>query len=178
MKIIGIGIGAKQSLSLGAWEQIQSAEQLVLQTGSIPLADWLREQGVRFETLDAFYEQAEDFEELLALALAHLRQMPGATLCLMGELSQHKLAAALAAEGLAGEILPGVGFGQAALDLCAGAVCPAGAFLCPASEFEQSGFTGGSSLVLTELDSPYLAAELFSALARFYPADAPCHLVH
>ncbi|MBS6322517.1 MAG: nucleoside triphosphate pyrophosphohydrolase, partial [Clostridium sp.] len=110
--------------------------------------------------------------------LAHLRQMPGATLCLMGELSQHKLAAALAAEGLAGEILPGVGFGQAALDLCAGAVCPAGAFLCPASEFEQSGFTGGSSLVLTELDSPYLAAELFSALARFYPADAPCHLVH
>ncbi len=178
MKIIGIGIGAKHSLSLGAWEQIQSAEQLVLQTGSIPLADWLREQGVRFETLDAFYEQAEDFEELLALALAHLRQMPGATLCLMGELSQHKLAAALAAEGLAGEILPGVGFGQAALDLCAGAVCPAGAFLCPASEFEQSGFTGGSSLVLTELDSPYLAAELFSALARFYPADAPCHLVH
>ena len=178
MKIIGIGIGAVDSLSLGAWEQIKGAKQLVLQTSRIPLADWLREQGIRFETLDAFYEQAEDFEELLALALAHLRQMPGATLCLLGELSQHKLAAALAAEGLAEEILPGMGFGQAALALCAGAVSPGGAFLCPASEFEQSGFTGGSSLVLTELDSPYLAADLFSALSRFYPADAPCHLVH
>lgn len=178
MKLIGIGIGAAESLSLGAWEKIKSAGQLVLQTGRIPLADWLREQGIRFETLDAFYEQAEDFEELVALALAHLRQMPDAALCLMGELSQHKLAAALAAEGLAEEILPGMGFGEAALALCAGARSPGAALCCPASEFEQSGFTGGSSLVLTELDNPYLAADLFSALSRFYPADAPCHLVH
>ena len=64
MKIIGIGIGAAESLSLGAWEQMRAAGQLVLQTGRIPLADWLREQGICFETLDAFYEQAEDFEEL------------------------------------------------------------------------------------------------------------------
>jgi len=178
MKLIGIGIGAAESLSLGAWEQMRAAGQLVLQTGRIPLADWLREQGIRFETLDAFYEQAEDFEELVTLALAHLHKMPDAALCLMGALSQHKLAAALAAEGLAGEIVPGMGFEQAALALCAGACSPGAVLCCPASEFEQSGFTGGSSLVLTELDNPYLAAELFSALSRFYPADAPCHLVH
>lgn len=178
MKIIGIGIGVKDELTLRAWQEICRAEQLVLQTDRIPLAEELKKEGRAFETLDAFYESAEDFDEFGKSALAYLRQKPGAVLCLLGNLSQHKLAQALCAEGRAEVLLPGPGLGEAALSLCAGKVSFGAAHICPASEFLEGGFAGHTSLAVTELDSPYLAAEVFSALSRFYPPEQPCFLVH
>ncbi len=178
MKLIGIGMGALEGITLEALEQIRSAEKLVLQTSRIPLAGYLKEQGICFETLDAFYEQAEDFDELVQLAQEHLRGLPDATLCLLGNLFQHKLARALQTAGLVQSLLPGMGLAESALSLCAGLVDAGAALICPALELEQSGFTGGCTLAVTELDNPYLAADLFSQLSRFYAPDAPCHLVH
>lgn len=178
MKIIGMGIGTKENLTLRAWEEICRAERLILQTGCIPLAAELKSEARAFETLDSFYESAEDFDAFTEGALAYLRQQSGAVLCLLGNLSQHKLAQALCAEGRAEELLPGPGLGEASLSLCAGSVTSGAALVCPASEFLECGAAAHTSLAVTELDSPYLAAEIFSALSRFYPPEQPCFLVH
>ena len=64
MKLIGIGIGVLEGLSLQAWEEMLRAEKLVLQTGCVPLAQALRQKEVPFETLDDLYDSAEDFDTL------------------------------------------------------------------------------------------------------------------
>lgn len=54
MTIVGLGPGAPEQLSLGAWEAIKNAGWLVLWTGSHPVAEWLRGRGISFDDLDHF----------------------------------------------------------------------------------------------------------------------------
>lgn len=178
MKLIGIGIGVLEGLSLQAWEEMLRAEKLVLQTGCVPLAQALRQKEVPFETLDDLYDSAEDFDALYEQAAARLRGMPQASLCLLGNLAQNRFARALMQqEGLVESVLPGLGCGEGALGLCAGQIEPGAAVICPAYDLEQSGFSGATPIAVTELDNTYLAADVFSLLSRYYPPDAPCHLV-
>ena len=67
-RIIVIGCGfRREQLTLEAVEAIEGADKVLLRTGRCGLRDHLVEQGVAFETLDALYERAEDFDELIRL---------------------------------------------------------------------------------------------------------------
>ena len=66
--IAALGPDDPQLLTLGAYEAMTGADALVLRTARHGVADMLRARGVAFETLDALYEQSEDFDELCALA--------------------------------------------------------------------------------------------------------------
>ena len=64
--VIGCGFRREQ-LTLEAVEAIEGADKVLLRTGRCGLRDHLVEKGVAFETLDALYERAEDFDELIRL---------------------------------------------------------------------------------------------------------------
>ena len=67
-RIIVIGCGfRREQLTLEAIEAIEGADKVLLRTGRCGLRDHLVEKGVAFETLDALYERAEDFDELIRL---------------------------------------------------------------------------------------------------------------
>ena len=67
-RIIVIGCGfRREQLTLEAVEAIEGADKVLLRTGRCGLRDHLVEKGVAFETLDALYERAEDFDELIRL---------------------------------------------------------------------------------------------------------------
>ena len=59
--VIGHGYEAGQ-LTLEAAELLKSGRRIILHTERCGCAEWLREQGVAFETLDALYERCEDFD--------------------------------------------------------------------------------------------------------------------
>ena len=63
IKIAALG-WTEDALTLGAMRALKSASRVLLRTGKIGAADWLRAEGVAFETLDALYEDCEDFDEL------------------------------------------------------------------------------------------------------------------
>lgn len=63
--VVGLGPGAREYLTLGALEAMKHAGRLILRTGRSDAAQYLLEQGIAFETLDALYEQSEDFDELI-----------------------------------------------------------------------------------------------------------------
>ena len=68
-QIIVIGCGfRREQLTLEAVEALQSADKVLLHTGRCGLAEYLQEKGIPFETLDALYERAEDFDEHARLA--------------------------------------------------------------------------------------------------------------
>lgn len=60
--VVGVGLEAEQ-LTLEAAGLLRSGARVMLHTGRIGCADWLKAQGVPFETLDDLYESCADFDE-------------------------------------------------------------------------------------------------------------------
>ena len=63
--VVSLG-NSLDSLTLGSLEAMRSARRLILRTEQTPSADYRREKGIAYETLDALYEDAEDFDALNA----------------------------------------------------------------------------------------------------------------
>lgn len=68
-QIVVIGCGFRRGqMTLEAAEAVASVDKVLLHTGRCGLREYLEEKGVAFETLDALYESAEDFDEHARLA--------------------------------------------------------------------------------------------------------------
>ena len=70
--VVGLGPGARGYLTLAALDEMKRAKTLILRTGKCDAALYLREQGIAFQTLDALYEQSEDFDALISACAAHV----------------------------------------------------------------------------------------------------------
>jgi len=71
--VVSLGPGSREYLTLGAMDALKAAEKIILRTQvACGAADWLRENGLSFETLDFLHEQCEDFDELTAAAVEYL----------------------------------------------------------------------------------------------------------
>lgn len=73
--VVSLGPGSREYLTLGALETMEKAEKLVLRTARCDAAAYLTEKGIPFETLDAFYEDCEDFDELTGMIPEKLMAM-------------------------------------------------------------------------------------------------------
>lgn len=108
LTILGIGTGEFSSLTIQGYELLTLGGTIVLQTDRIPLAQELMRRGITFCSLDACYEQAEDFEEFQELALEYLEKQKDALLCILGDLYTNTLVQALLRRCEA-QLIPGVG---------------------------------------------------------------------
>ena len=63
IKIAALG-WTEDALTLGAMRALKSASRVLLRTGKIGAADWLRAEGVAFDTRDALFVDCLDFDEL------------------------------------------------------------------------------------------------------------------
>lgn len=64
LKIVGLGPGGMNYLTLEALEALEAAEVVYLRTEKHPVVDKLRERGIKFESYDGFYEKYESFDEV------------------------------------------------------------------------------------------------------------------
>jgi len=62
--VIGSGSGDGESLTLKAFNTIKNAKNIILSTSKIPVADFLKSNGISFTTLDGIFEASYDFDEL------------------------------------------------------------------------------------------------------------------
>ena len=65
IKILGIGTGKFEKLTLEGYELISNSKNIVLQTAKIPFAEEMKRRNIRFTSLDHFYDEAEDFDDLM-----------------------------------------------------------------------------------------------------------------
>ncbi len=66
--VVSLGPGARAHITLGVLEILEKAKRLILRTGEVDAAKYLREKGLSFETLDELHEECEDFEEFIQAA--------------------------------------------------------------------------------------------------------------
>ena len=64
--IVGLGPGRAGLITREVWQLLQEADALLLRTAVHPTVAELEMAGIRFDSYDGFYEQAESFEVLYA----------------------------------------------------------------------------------------------------------------
>ena len=62
LTIVTLGTGGEAFLTRGVERALHEAPRVVLRTARHPMADFLKEEGIAFETLDALYDECEDFD--------------------------------------------------------------------------------------------------------------------
>ncbi len=168
--VVSLGPGSREYLTLGALDAIKKADRVILRTGlRCDAADYLRENGVVFETLDFLHEACEDFEELTARAVSFLlEKAQGGALCYaVFDASADETVAALRASADV-RVLPGVSLSSP--------------FLAAAPPQEKIEIQTASSLEITSLQNPLLILECDSRmlmgqcklqLLEWYDPDQP-----
>ena len=64
IKIVGLGPGAKEALTLGTLEVLKNSSNIYLRTEKHPTVEYLRNCNIEFETYDHIYDKAESFDEV------------------------------------------------------------------------------------------------------------------
>lgn len=165
--IAALGPDSAELLTLGALNAMKAAGRLVLRTRRHGAAQLLEAQGVFFETLDALYEQCEDFDELCDLAARRLLAMAreSESLCYaVSEPASDATVRALARLAGPGEALCVVG-GVSLAGCAACAVLPHGVDTenlrtVTALSTADMRVQADCPQVVTEIDNRYLASDV------------------
>ena len=166
--VIGHGYEAGQ-LTLEAAELLKSGRRIILHTERCGCAEWLREQGVAFETLDALYERCEDFDEHTREAASTVLDAASEGDVIYGvfDVRDHSVSRLLAAEEHEVRVVAGP---PAEGSLLARAVGPVQ--LLEASDWAQYSLSSARSTLVRELDSRELAGEVKLRLMEVYPEES------
>ncbi|MBR6569756.1 MAG: hypothetical protein IKK75_04825 [Clostridia bacterium] len=62
LTIVTLGTGNEMFLTRGVEKALHAAQHVVLRTERHPMVDFLRAEGIAFESLDALYDACEDFD--------------------------------------------------------------------------------------------------------------------
>ncbi|MFZ5974585.1 MAG: nucleoside triphosphate pyrophosphohydrolase [Bacillota bacterium] len=187
LTIAGMGPGPVSMCTPGVLDAARRADALLLQTMRHPVAQYLQEQGVAFKTLDALYENAEDFDALGGEAAAFikktLRPQSETVFLVTGEgLWAHAMCGAvlrMAAEaGAKLQLIPGVSLQGAALAGALEARTPltgaGGVQALFASDVNSVRPDVNQTLVVLEVDGFLTAGAVKLWLLEFYP---PAHRI-
>lgn len=64
IKIVGLGPGAKEALTIGTLEALKSSSKIYLRTEKHPTVEYLKDNNIKFETYDYMYDKADSFDEV------------------------------------------------------------------------------------------------------------------
>lgn len=164
--IVGTG-WTRGQLTLDASDVLKRGARIVLHTDHCGCADWLREQGIPFESLDRLYESCEDFDEHVeAAAEAVLRAAEDDDVVYCVSDVRDRTVPPIAASGAEVRVVAGPPAEGPLLALASGAVT-----CVEASDWEDMRFSARENCLVRELDSRELAAELKLKLMDVYPEE-------
>jgi tetrapyrrole methylase family protein / MazG family protein len=181
LTIVGIADGKKENLTIKAYEHIQHAKHVYLQSGEISIA---QEMDKAFNTFDDYYHEATDFDmlkEIISQKIIALLAKNSLTFCVLGDVAQNEIARQVTRDvrkiDFEVEIIGGLPCGLEIVSkaLIAGEKSPVGIKAVSGYAFElQELFDEG--LLIYEVDSMYLASEIKIKLLRFYQASKAIYI--
>lgn len=167
--VVALGPGSRALLTLGAVDALKKASRVILRTGRCDAADYLREIGLSFDTLDALHEESEDFDELIARSVRAVKdaaEKEDVWYAVFDPAADETVKALRKEENV--RVLPGVPLSAPFL-----AAAPAGdtAEIQTASSLRVTSIQ--NPLLILECDSRMLMGECKLQLLRWYDPDQP-----
>lgn len=165
IKVVGAG-WTQGELTLNAIEALKQSDAIVLHTDRCGCAEWLRQNGMPFTSLDALYEACDDFDiHARAAADAVIAAGNAADVAyVVSDIRDRSVSCLIERIGTAVRVIPGPPSEGALLALARGE-----ARLVAASEWEQFHLSARESCLVRELDSRELASEVKLRLMEAYP---------
>ena len=165
--IIGTG-WTEDQLTLGAVEAFESGAKIILHTDHSGCGDWLRRNGIPFDSLDALYEECEDFDEHIEAAVDAVLEAAEEHDVIYGVLDVRDRSVSALMEKAADKmrIIAGPSAEGALLAYVNGA-----ALTLEASDWEEFRLFAGENCIVRELDNRELAAEVKLKLMEVYPEE-------
>ena len=192
IKVIGLGPGDFGYITLESWELMQQAQQsgsLYLRTSIHPTVPMLEERGIKFNSYDSFYEEAEDFdhlynriaEDVIAQAKAGrdiVYAVPGSPMVAEKTVVLLREKVEAMPEGQVQlEILPGMSFvevlyGKLAIDPIDGLT------IIDAEDFGELPVDMPTGLVVTQVYNQQIASDTKLSLMEALPDEYPITYIH
>jgi len=174
LTIVTLGTGAELFLTRGVEKALKEAQQVVLRTGRHPMKRFLEAEGIRYETLDALYDECEDFDAFnKAAAVKLLAMCKDAPVCYAVSdaafdttVSQIQRLKPRDADVL---VLPGVSHAQRCLSMLD--AHQEGLRLYTAASFLEARVSPNEDLLLTELHSRECAGDCKLKLLELMPEE-------
>lgn len=184
LTIVGLGPGSPEQITPQALAALKLQVPVFLRTAVHPLTPSLEAMGVRYDSFDRLYEQCEGLEEVYARIVEQLLGLvgdhpqivyavPGHPL--VAEATVRGLLAARTVHGFAVEIVPGLSFLDAAY--AALAIDPVAGLQTADALRLDSTLNPRIPLLLAQIHSPMIAAEVKLQLLEIYPETHPVLLL-
>ena len=169
--IIGAG-WTRGQLTLDAVEALTSGARVILHTERCGCADWLREKGIAWESLDALYDASEDFDahaEAAAQAVTAASETSDVVYVVFDV--RDRSAVLLARRGPV-RVIPGPSAEGALQALVTGETrC------VEASDWEDFHLTARENCFVREIDGQALASEVKLRLMEVYPEESEIYVL-
>jgi tetrapyrrole methylase family protein / MazG family protein len=181
LSIIGIANGKKENLTIKAYEKIESAEKLFLQTGEIPFGNELKKD---YKTFDRFFEESEDFDILkksIAKELVHNSKQSNIVFCALGDIAQNEVVSEIIEEANKGKIELEIIYGlpcdceNIGMAMVNKEIKPYGIKTISGYSFEMPD-NSNEGMHIYEIDSLYLASEIKIELLKIFGGDKTVYI--
>lgn len=185
IKILGLGPGDKDSLTLGAIETLKTYKNIFLRTEKHPTVDYIRSLNINFKTYDNFYEQYDSFDDVYASIAKDLVSnhekfenivyaVPGHPL--VAEKSVLMIIELCKEQNIEYEILPAVSFVEAMMESLK--IDPIGGIkIVDAFEINNSILHNSTGLIITQVYNNLIASEVKLSLLEYYDDSAEIYFV-
>ena len=168
--VVSLGPGPREHLTLGVLARLKRAKRLILRTGEIDCAAFLRDEGIKFETLDSLHEECEDFDDFIRQAVEKIAKSAAraqVVYAVLDPLGDETVSALLAAYPDQVTLTGGAGLAQPLL-AAAGARFPVRVVSATSLTVPDT----QDSLLVVEMNTRMLAGECKLALSSWYGDDA------
>ena len=169
--VLPLGPGDPDLLTGQTVRQLRSGLPLILRTARHGIVKWLEEEKIPFDSLDAFYDRYEDFDEMHLAMSQHLTRLAETQDLLYAVPDPSTDGSVFTLSGMTDvAILPGVSLTSFYLARLPGE-CPRSATVLTGTASDLPEPRTDAALLITELNSREIAGDLKLRLMDLYPDD-------
>lgn len=185
IKILGLGPGAPEALTVGTLKLLQNSKSIFLRTEKHPTVDYLKELNIKFETYDSAYESYESFDEVYDFISTDLIEMhnkigdivyavPGHPF--VAEKSVSLLIELCKREKIQYEVLPAVSFIDAMMEALV--IDPVeGIKIIDAFDIKNQVLDKRLGTIITQVYNSLIASEVKLHISEYYNDDMEIYFV-
>ena len=185
IKIIGLGPGAPESLTIGTIEVLKKTKNIYMRTEKHPTVDYINTIGIQYETYDSVYESFDTFDEVynfIATDLVKKYQQLGEMVYavpghpLVAEKSVMLLIDQCKKNNISYEVLSAVSFIDVVMERLQ--IDPIeGLKIVDAFDCKEHIFDKRIGTIITQVYDNYIASEVKLALTSYYRDDTEVYFI-
>jgi MazG family protein len=179
IKIVGLGPGAPEALTLGTLKVLKESKSVLLRTEKHPTVEYLKEMNIKFETYDSKYEQSQSFDQVyeeIAKELIKTHDLFGDVVYavpghpLVAEKSVFNIMSLCEENNIEYNIFPAVSFVDAMMDALK--IDPIeGLKIIDAFDIDNQILDKRIGTIITQVYNQFIASEVKLKLSEYYNDD-------